>query len=68
MGDLRFIVMALLLGGTGIFVFLRPDLAKTSGYDHPINHSPRWLIRLFGIFLVAISCLLIREYIVSSRH
>ncbi len=64
-GDIRFIVMAVLFGCCGAFTFLRPDLAKTSNYDHPLNHSPLWLIRLLGVGLIAAAWLFVRQYMHS---
>jgi hypothetical protein len=63
MGDIRFLVMAALFGGSGIFVAIRPDLAKDPRSDHPISHSPLWLIRIFGVALVAAAWLFVRQYI-----
>lgn len=65
MGDIRFIVMAVFFAFCGVFVFLRPDVAKTANYDHPLNHSPLWLIRLLGIGMIIVAWVFIREYIHS---
>ncbi len=65
MGDIRFLVMAVLLGGSGVLTLLRPDLAKSRNYEHPLNRSPLWLIRLLGIALVAMGWLFTRQYIHS---
>jgi hypothetical protein len=53
MGDIRFLVMAALFGGSGIFIAFRPDLAKDPRSEHPISRSPFWLIRIFGVALMA---------------
>jgi hypothetical protein len=65
MGDIRFIVMAALFAGSGGFILLRPDLAKDPRSDHPVSHSPLWLIRMFGGFLIALSWLFVRQYLKS---
>jgi hypothetical protein len=64
-GDVRFIVMAVLFASFGVFVFLRPDLAKSANYDHPLNHSPLWPIRSLGIGMMVVAWVFVREYIRS---